>query len=184
MVKENKDDADLNETFTKKVAAAVVDQAKLVVGGSDAELDALIEDGSPAALQKMADEHGSILSYSKVFDAFEKIGGEQAMSLIADVVRRASENTVMSSNYEATVLSGIVDQALGIWERNGNDAAIRGVYAVMKDPNSDDHLFNTCQNIINNTGNVAVQKDMQALLDNKLPETFEDPSLAASTNEL
>ncbi|PCI96785.1 MAG: hypothetical protein COB14_09810 [Alphaproteobacteria bacterium] len=168
------EDGGLNKNFADKVVDAVVEQAKLVVGGSDAELDVLIKEGSDEALEEMAAEYGSILSYTKVFNAFEKNGGEKAMSLISDIVRRSSGDTVMDSAYEANVLSGMIGQALDIWEKNGNDAAIRGVYAVMKDPLSDSHLFNTCQHIIENTGNVAVQKDMQALLDNRLPETFED----------
>lgn len=178
----NEDNADLNKTFTDKVVDAVVDTAKDVVGGVDREVRLLIEDDSDESVRQLASKFGGSSMFSgKVFDALDVNGGEIAMAQISEVIKEKSNMSVCDDDLKQ--LSMMVNQALNIWERNGNDAAMRGVYEVMKDPNSDSHLFNTCQHIIENTGNVAVQEDMQALLDNKLPETFEDAPVAL-TNEL
>ncbi len=168
-----KTDDGLNKSFAGKVVDTVVDTAKDVVGGVNREVNLLIEENSDESMVQLASRFGSSTMFSGVvFDALEKNGGEVAMGQISQVLKEKSKSSICDDDLKE--LSGMVDQAIGIWERNGNDAAIRGVYEVMKDPNSDSHLFNTCQHIIENTGNAAVQKDMKALLDNKLPETFED----------
>lgn len=177
------EDVDLNKNFADKVVDAVVDTAKDVVGGVDREVRLLIEEDTDESIRQLASRFGgSSMFCAQVFDAFEANGGEVAMAQISKVIKEKSSSSVCDDDLKE--LSGMVDQALNIWEKNGNDAAIRGVYEVMKDPKSDSHLFNTCQHIIENTGNVAVQEDMQALFDNRLPETFEDASPSALANEL
>ncbi|PCI55506.1 MAG: hypothetical protein COB36_07755 [Alphaproteobacteria bacterium] len=177
----DKNEVDLTDGFVNKVMGAVVDTAKDFVGGVSGEIKSLVEDGSDDALRQLATQFGGSHYSGEVFSALEENGGEVAMAQISLIVQEKSSAAVCDEDDKA--LSGIVSRSLNILEKNGNEAAIRGVLDIMLDT-KDDSVFERCEEIINQSDNLAVQNKMDAALDNKMQETKEDPSPVVSAHEL
>ncbi len=154
-----------------KVVGTITDTAKELISGPAGEVKALVADGSDDALRELASEFGNSYFSKEVFAALEEDGGEVAMSQISQIIQRKSAAAVCDEDHH--MLSISTSHALQILENNGNEAAMRGVLDIMQDTEDSD-VYERCEKIINNGDNMAVQRKMAALQDDKLPHTFED----------
>ncbi len=164
--------SDLAESFVAKVVEPVIEFAKDAVSTGASDLKKFLDDGSDEAMQAMVEEHGSAYYSGQVIDALGENNSEASMLLISDLITSKSKD--VRGNYEASVFDGLMSQALNAYENNGGDVAIRGVYNILE-MTSDEGIFTRCEDIISNSDNDAMKAKLQAIVENRLPETLEDP---------
>lgn len=167
------------------VLSTIVNVVSETVRGPAGELKALQEDGSDDALREMVQNFGSTYHMHEVLDFLEENGGEVAMSLPAVIVINKVQSAVCDD--DLSELEFLTERVLKVFEENGNDAAIRGVFDVMMaytddaQENKDDMIEKEnfavvarCEAVIKNSNNEGVKQKLDVLLSGNLPETEED----------